>query len=90
MFTAMVPALMIGIILCIYFTATQYQALDEALKDRGIAIAGRIAPAAGFGIISENMQILDALTKASITEPDVRSIVITDALGSVLTGKQNQ
>jgi len=90
MFTAMVPALIIGVLLCIYFTVTHYHSLEESLKDRGVAIASRIAPAAGFGMLSENMQILDALTRASISEPDVQSIIITDTLGSILTGKQNQ
>jgi signal transduction histidine kinase/DNA-binding NarL/FixJ family response regulator len=78
------PALVIALLLGGYFMTAQVSALEQTLYERGQSIARNLAPAAEYGVFSGNRVILEGLTRAAATQPDVRSISITDSGGNVL------
>jgi signal transduction histidine kinase/DNA-binding NarL/FixJ family response regulator len=78
------PALVIALLLGGYFMTAQVNALKSTLDERGQSIARNLAPAAEYGVFSGNRVILDGLARSAATQPDVRSIAITDSGGNVL------
>ncbi|HKQ31121.1 MAG TPA: EAL domain-containing protein, partial [Burkholderiales bacterium] len=91
LFLALVPLTLIVLLISAHFVITRLQDLDRALQDRGHAIARGLAPACEYGVVAGNRSILLALATAALAEPDVVSVTVIDASGTVLTqvaGKQ--
>ena len=81
---AIVPAAAMAVALAWYFTQTRLSDLDEGLRERGVAIARQLAPAAEFGVFSGNREILLQLVDAAGREADVVGASVVDIAGMTL------
>lgn len=81
---ALMPAALIALGLAWYFIQRGLSELDDALNNRGLAIARQLAPAAEYGVFSGNREILRRLAEAAAAEADVKWVAITDLNGEVL------
>ncbi len=84
LFLALVPALVIAAGLTIYDITTRLRDLEQALQERGLAIARQLSPASEFGVFSGNYEILTSLTRSTLLEVDVTAVAITNADWHVL------
>ena len=78
------PALLLTLLLTVYFTYTRLQDLNQELMKAGQQVANQLAPAAEYGVISGNIPILDSLLRASLNTPHVRFIEVRDREGLAL------
>ncbi|HOY70908.1 MAG TPA: EAL domain-containing protein [Methylotenera sp.] len=84
-FLATVPALLFALILVGYAITNIFGFLNKSLHDRGQIIASQLAPAAEYGVIAGNRQILQQLTEQALArEPDLKSVLIVDNEGELL------
>ena len=81
---ALAPLAAVVLLISVHFVLTRIQGLEQALKDRGQAIARQLAPACEYGMVSGNRAILAALAKSALREADVMSVVIADMRGTAL------
>lgn len=81
---ALVPALIIAIVLGLYFTRTRVTDLEQALEARGLVIARQLSLAAEFGVYSGNREALRRLATAVARDVDVVAVTIRDADNKVL------
>ncbi|MGA7800268.1 MAG: ATP-binding protein [Gammaproteobacteria bacterium] len=81
---AIAPAAAIALLLGAYFINTRIDDLEQALTERGQAIANQLAPAGEYGVFSGNRAFLRSLADAVLHEPDVSSVIFTDPDGRVL------
>ena len=80
-----IPALLFAIILAGYAISNVFDILNQSLLDRGRVIASQLAPAAEYGVISGNRQILQKLVqKVLATESEVRTVLVLNNQGQVL------
>ena len=85
LFLATVPALLFALILVGYAITNIFGFLNKSLHDRGQIIASQLAPAAEYGVIAGNRQILQQLTEQALArEPDLKSVLIVDNEGELL------
>jgi two-component system, NarL family, sensor histidine kinase BarA len=82
---AIFPAAAVTMLLALAFSITQTLGLEQSLSDRGLAIVRQLAPASEYGVYSGNPDILRPLVNAVMNEADVRSVVVRNAAGEVLT-----
>ena len=81
-FLGTIPALMFAIILVGYAITNIFNVLDQSLQDRGEVIASQLAPAAEYGVISGNTQVLQNLVQQVLShEQDLRTVMVTDSQG---------
>lgn len=71
---ALVPTITISLLLGVYFTSIRLQDLNQALQDRGDAIASRLAPAAEYGVLIGSANILSNLARNALEEDEVSSV----------------
>ncbi len=84
-FLGTIPALLFAIILAGYAISNVFGVLNQSLFDRGRIIASQLAPAAEYGVISGNKQILQRLVQEALSnEQDLRTVLVVDNLGQVL------
>ncbi len=84
-FLGTIPALLFAMILAGYAISNVFEVLNQSLSDRGRIIAAQLAPAAEYGVISGNKQILQGLAQQALSnEQDVRSVLIVDKQNRVL------
>ncbi len=84
-FLGTIPALLFAIILAGYAISNVFGVLNQSLYDRGRIIASQLAPAAEYGVISGNKQILQRLVQEALSnEQDLRTALVVDNLGQVL------
>ena len=76
--TTLLPTIVIALVLGAYFIHTRINDLDEALFDRGNAIANQLAPASEYGVFAGNHNILQTLAESALREPDVVTVTILD------------
>ena len=81
---ALLPAALIAVLVTGLVLYRGTQALDDALRERGNAIATSIAPAAEYGVISGNRASLDALVRAVKLLRDVSGVAIYNDEGELL------
>jgi diguanylate cyclase (GGDEF)-like protein len=80
-----VPALLFAIILAGYAISNIFGVMNHSLYDRGRIIASQLAPAAEYGVISGNKQILQKLVQKILsTGQEVTTVLVTDNDGQVL------
>ncbi len=90
-FLGTIPALLFAMILAGYAISNVFGVLNQSLSDRGRIIATQLAPAAEYGVISGNKQILQNLVQqALVNEEDLRTVLILDKQDRVLalSGRQ--
>lgn len=79
------PALLFTVILVGYAISNIFGVLDQSLQDRGKVIASQLAPAAEYGVISGNSQVLQRLVQQALSnEQDLRTVLIVDNQGLTL------
>jgi len=84
-FLGTIPALLFVIILVGYAITNIFSVLDQSLEDRGKVIASQLAPAAEYGVISGNSQVLQRLVQQALSnEQDLRTVMVTDPQGLTL------
>ncbi len=80
-----IPALLFAMILAGYAISNIFGVLNQSLNDRGRIIAAQLAPAAEYGVISANTQILQRLVQQTLSnEQDLRTVLIVDNQNRVL------
>ncbi|MGI9303317.1 MAG: response regulator [Gammaproteobacteria bacterium] len=84
LFLALVPAIGLALVMGVYTTYRGVKYLDRQITQRGEAIARHFAPAAEYGVTTGNIPILRYLADSTLTAPDVVSVSISNAEGSVL------
>lgn len=84
------PAVMIALLLGSYLIHSQIQDLERELEQSGQLIASQLAPAAEYGVLTGNRQLLHELVNGSLQRaPNLYSIDILDTDGQLLaTGQQ--
>ncbi len=80
----MLPAALLAAGIAGVFAARGTQAVDDALRERGLAIVSFLAPAAEYGVISGNRTSLTGLLQAVLDQRDVAAAAIYDVTGEVL------
>lgn len=88
-FLAVAPAAIIAVALSVYFLVVRYGDVEEALQNRGQALARQLAPAAEYGVFAGNRDELSRLALAAAHEPDVLSVRIYDEMGTLLASAGN-
>ena len=84
-FLGTVPALLFAIILIGYVISNIFGILNQSLVDRGKIIASQLAPAAEYGVISGNRQMLQKLAQQALdNEQDLKTVMVVDNQGLVL------
>ncbi len=81
---ATVPAIAIAVVLVWYFTQSRLSDAEQELRERGVAIARQLAPAAEFGVFSANRDILQQLVEAAARETGVVGVSVVDFSGATL------
>ncbi len=84
LFLALIPVAVIALLLDVYFINTRVNDLEQGLLERGHAIVHQLAPAAEYGIFSDNQEILKRLARAALNEADVSSVTFLDVTKKVL------
>lgn len=84
-FLGTIPALLFAIILVGYVISNIFGILNQSLQERGRVIASQLAPAAEYGVISGNTQVLQRLVQQALSnEQDLRTVLVVDNQGLVL------
>ena len=78
------PALLLTLLLTGFFTFARLQDLRQELNHYGQLIASQLAPASTYGVISGNLDVLDALLQATLKTPHVRFLEVRDHSGKIL------
>jgi PAS domain S-box-containing protein len=81
---ALVPMAVVALALTLYFTLLRYGDVEEALVQRGAALARQLAPAAEYGMFSGNLAELNRLAQACTRESDVAAVIFFDGRGVFL------
>ena len=80
-----IPGLVFAIILASYAVSHIFGVLNQSLQDRGRIIASQLSPAAEYGVISGNSQVLQKLVQQVLSaENEVMTVMVVDNNGKVL------
>ena len=80
-----IPALLFAVILAGYAISNIFEVLNHSLHDRGRIIASQLAPAAEYGVISGNTQILQKIVQQVLSaEHEVKTVLVLDKKGQIL------
>ncbi|EJM42846.1 signal transduction histidine kinase [Pseudomonas sp. GM33] len=78
------PALLLTLLLISFFTFVRIQDLRQEISHTGQLIANQLAPAAEYGVISGNSEVLETLLKATLATPNVSFLEVQDSANRVL------
>jgi len=81
---ALGPALLLTVLLISFFTFVRIQDLRQELNHTGQLIANQLAPAAEYGVISGNNEVLESLLTATLATPHVRFLEVQDRTERIL------
>jgi signal transduction histidine kinase/CheY-like chemotaxis protein len=81
---ALGPALLLTLLLISFFTFVRIQDLRQELNHTGQLIANQLAPAAEYGVISGNNEVLESLLTATLATPHVRFLEVQDRTERIL------
>ena len=80
-----IPGLVFAIILASYAVSHIFGVLNQSLQDRGRIIASQLSPAAEYGVISGNTQVLQKLVQQVLSaENEVMTVMVVDNNGKIL------
>ena len=80
-----IPGLVFAIILASYAVSHIFGVLNQSLQDRGRIIASQLSPAAEYGVISGNRQVLQKLIQQVLSaENEVMTVMVVDKKGRIL------
>ncbi len=72
------PALLLTLLLICFFTYVRIQDLRQEMTHTGQLIASQLAPAAEYGVLADNTEVLDGLLRATLSIPHVRFLEVQD------------
>ncbi|MEC5384151.1 ATP-binding protein [Uliginosibacterium sp. H3] len=75
---ALVPTAVLGILLTILLTFSRLHDVEDALVQRGQALARQLASASEFGLFSGNTDALAQLASSALTNSDLQGVSIFD------------
>ena len=78
------PALLLTLLLTGFFTFVRLQDLRQELDHTGQLIASQLAPAAEYGVISGNLDVLGTLLQATLQTPHVHFLEVRDREDNIL------
>jgi signal transduction histidine kinase len=78
------PALLLTLLLICFFTFVRIQDLRQEMTHTGQLIASQLAPAAEYGVLTNNNDVLDGLLRATLSIPHVRFLEIQDRDDNIL------
>ena len=78
------PALLLTLLLTGFFTFARLQDLRQELNHNGQLIANQLAPAAEYGVVTSNLEVLEGLLQASLGTPHVRFLEVRDRADNIL------
>ncbi|MES9990772.1 MAG: ATP-binding protein [Candidatus Thiodiazotropha sp.] len=81
----LLPAFILAFIMTVYLIGTQLDRLNESFDERGASIASQSASISVYGIFTRDKSILEMSLRPVFLQPDVYSIEVYDASGSLLT-----
>lgn len=81
---AVVPVILFALLTVIWFTSARLDDVERELRDTGELIAGQLAPAAEYSVISGNTENLRTLLKSALELPHVQRVEVYDAQGTLL------
>ncbi|HRD34139.1 MAG TPA: diguanylate cyclase [Rhodocyclaceae bacterium] len=81
---ALIPMVLLALGMAGMFMLWNMQSADDAMRDRALAIASFMAPAAEFGVLSGNRSTLESLMSAALEQREVVAVAIHDRDGSVI------
>ncbi len=84
------PALLLTLLLTGFFTFARLQDLRQELNHTGQLIASQLAPAAEYGVVSGNLEVLEGLLQASLGTPHVRFLEVRDRTDNILVYLEQQ
>lgn len=70
------PALLLTLLLICFFTFVRIQDLRQEMTHTGQLIANQLAPAAEYGVLANNTDVLDGLLRATLNIPHVRFLEV--------------
>ena len=80
-----IPGLVFAIILASYAVSHIFGVLNQSLQDRGRIIASQLSPAAEYGVISGNKQVLQKLVQGVLSaEDEVMTVMVVNNQGRLL------
>lgn len=84
LFVALVPTIILGLLLTSLLTFSRLSDLEEALGQRGRALARQLAASAEYGLFSGNREALQRLAISTLNSADLYGIAIYDRDGSLM------
>lgn len=78
------PALLLTLLLTGFLTFTRLQDLRQEQNHTGQLIANQLAPAAEHALLTDNLDALDGLLRATLETPDVRFAEVRDHSDNIL------
>ncbi|MDH4569611.1 response regulator [Pseudomonas sp. BN414] len=84
------PALLLTLLLTGFFTFARLQDLRQELNHTGQLIASQLAPAAEYGVVTGNLEVLEGLLQASLSTPHVRFLEVRDRADNILVYLEQQ
>lgn len=86
---ALAPALLLGMVVFVYFVSARLDDVSRELQDTGVLIAEQLAPTAEYGVISGNLNTLESLIKGALDTRHVRSVEVYDQAGKLMLALQS-
>lgn len=82
--TALLPVTLVAVLLAAVFLVARVGDIGEAHSQRARTLARQLATASEYGLFSANITQLQTIASGALREPDVRSVAIVNAQGTVL------
>jgi signal transduction histidine kinase/CheY-like chemotaxis protein len=84
LFVALVPTIILGLLLTALLTFSRISDLEEALNQRGRALARQLSATAEYGLFSGNKEVLQRLAASALSSADLYGVAIYDSDGSLM------
>ncbi|MEN3112619.1 ATP-binding protein [Uliginosibacterium paludis] len=84
LFVALVPTIVLGLLLTALLTFSRISDLEDALNQRGRALARQLSATAEFGLFSGNKDALQRLAASALSAADLYGVAIYDRDGSLM------
>jgi two-component system, sensor histidine kinase len=81
---AIVPTIVLGFLLTAILTFSRLHDLEEALQQRGQALARQLAAASEFGLFAGNREMLSQLANSALSRSDLQGVSIFDSNHNLL------
>lgn len=81
---ALVPSLILGVLFAGYYIFDGYNRIDKQFEQTGTRILTQTSPAARYGLIKNDSQILRGLADAVVQDPIVNAVTIFSRDGKII------